>query len=163
VNVELVPAIAAGVVAGLVMETIVLGMGSLGPRMKIDMLRIWGTMVGARGTAERVVGFIVHEVLSALVGIIYAFGFVILGIRDQFLLWGLIGGLIHWFVAGWFLGILPVMHPQMPQRVPTPGIFGRKSGIPDVTALLVDHLAYGLTFGAFYAFLHSSGGVQLLT
>lgn len=152
-------ALIAGLIAGVVMELPAMSMKMMRVDMQMDINRTWGSMFGVHGGAGRGLGFLVHLALSALVGLIYAWGFpAMFNASDNLWLWGLLGGLIHWFIAGLFMGMLPAMHPEIPERQPAPGLFVKNFGMPDMPGFLMGHLLYGLTFGIAYAYLHSQGG-----
>ncbi len=147
------PAFAAGVAGGVVMTAMLVMVKLANVGLQMDMHRTWGAMFRMYGTSGWLLGLVMHLVLSGVVGVLYAVGFSILGVRDQLWLWGLIGGLIHWAVAGMFMGMLDVMHPEIPEREPDPGAFALKFGMPDAPAFLVDHLAYGVVFALVYGAL----------
>ncbi|MEX2547165.1 MAG: hypothetical protein WD830_05180 [Chloroflexota bacterium] len=147
------PAFAAGIVAGAVMTAMVLMMKVANVGLQMDMHRTWGAMLRMYGTSGWLVGLAVHFALSGIVGVLYAIGFAILGVSDGLWLWGLVGGLIHWAIAGMFMGMIHAMHPEIPEREPDPGAFMLKFGMPDIPAFLMGHLAYGVVFGIVYAAL----------
>ncbi|MDP8905110.1 MAG: hypothetical protein M3N29_07325 [Chloroflexota bacterium] len=151
--VEFVPAVIAGVVAGVVMTAMLLMVKLANVGLQMDMHRTWGAMLRMYGTTGWLVGLIIHLVLSGAVGILYAVGFAILGVSDNLWLWGLIGGFVHWLIAGMFMGALDTMHPEIPDREPDPGAFALKFGVPDVPGFLMTHLAYGVVVGVAYAAL----------
>jgi hypothetical protein len=153
------PAALAGVIGGAVMFGTRLVMKKVvGVDLKMDVARMWGTMMGAHGTSGRVLGFVFHLVVSALIAVVYAWAFDALGIRDDLWLWGLVGGAIHWVIAGMFLAMVPSMHPEIPEERPAPGAFAKNFGAPDVPAFLMGHLLYGFVVGVVYAYLHAGGG-----
>lgn len=49
--------------------------------------------------AGHLLGFIVHLVVSAMVGFIYVGFFALIGAETNLWAWGLLGGAIHWAVA----------------------------------------------------------------
>ncbi len=157
---EFWPAVLAGVIGGAVMFGTRLMMKKVvGVDLKMDITRIWGTMLGVHATAGRVLGLIIHLLVSAAIALAYAWGFAyIFGVRDNLWLWGLIGGVIHWIIAGLFLAMVPVMHPEIPERRPAPGAFAKNFGVPDVPGFLMGHLLYGVVVGMLYASFHTGGG-----
>lgn len=153
------PAFAAGVIGGAVMYgTRVVMKSAVGVDLKMDMARMWGTMLHVHGTTSRALGLLVHVVASGLIAVIYAWGFDLLGADDNLWLWGLLGAVIHWVIAGMFLTVVPAMHPEIPEERPAPGPFAKNFGIPDVPAFLMGHLLYGIVVGILYAYWHSPGG-----
>ncbi|MFN2483523.1 MAG: hypothetical protein ABR509_01110 [Candidatus Limnocylindria bacterium] len=116
-------------------------------------------MFGVHGAGERWFGMAMHLAVSVVIGLAYAFGFAFLFHAAEALwLWGLVGGLIHWAIAGLFLAIAPEMNPEMPQRIAAPGMFASALGRADVVGFLIGHVAYGVSFGILYALLHPAGG-----
>ncbi len=106
-------------------------------------------------------GFLFHLIVSGAIALIYAWAFNLLGLRDNLWLWGLLGGAIHYVLAGMFLVMVPAMHPEIPEQRPVPGAFARNFGVPDVPAFLMGHLIYGLVVGIAYAYLHGNAGAAL--
>ncbi len=155
---ELWPAVLAGIIGAVVMVAARLLMKAAGMDLKMDVMRIWGTMFKVHGTPGRILGLVVHLMVSALIALIYAWGFNLLGVEENLWLWGLLGGLIHWLMAGLFLIMVPPMHPEIPERRPAPGAFVKNFGSPDVPAFLIGHLLYGLTVGILYAYFTGNGG-----
>jgi hypothetical protein len=157
--IELWPAIWAGLIGGAIMYGTRLMMKStVGVDLKMDMARMWGTMMHVHGPRGRALGLLIHLVASGLIALIYAWGFDLIGADENMWLWGLIGGAIHWVLAGVFLTMVPAMHPEIPEERPAPGPFAKNFGIPDVPAFLMGHLLYGVVVGILYAILHSGGG-----
>ncbi len=131
-----------------------LAMKTAGVDLKMDIARMWGTMMKAQGTPGYLLGMMVHFVVSAALALPYAWGFKnIFQAKTHLWLWGLLGGVIHWLIAGLFLGIVPAMHPEIPEKRPAPGPFAKNFGAPDVPAFLLGHLVYGLFVGSLFACL----------
>ena len=151
-----------GLLAGIVMLATRVVLRAAGLPLRMDVLRMWSTMFRVHGGAARLFGMGMHLAVSAVVGLIYAVGLrYVFPADDALWLWGLLGGLIHYLVAGAFLAIAPAMNVEMPERIPAPGIFARRLGSFDVAAFLAGHLAYGVSFGILYALLHPAGGAGL--
>lgn len=144
-------AVAAGVIAGVAMSSVAVGMKPVG--LEMDPHQMWGTMLRARGVAGYLLGFVVHLLLSAAVGLIYGVAFDVVGADGSLWVWGLLGGSIHWFIGGLVMGTIPAVRPEIAERRRAPGIFLKNFGMPDVPAFLGDHLAYGLAFGIVYQWL----------
>lgn len=152
---QLIPAVVAGLAGGVVMVLIRMLLRALGYDLRMDVARMWGTMFKQHGTSGQLVGWAMHLMMSLIIGLIYAYAFQLLGLRDNLWLWGLVGGAIHWMMGGLFLAMVPAMHPEIPERRPAPGAFAKDFGTHDVLAFLLGHLAYGLVFAIVYALLHS--------
>jgi hypothetical protein len=152
---ELVPALTAGIVAGIAMILVRLGLRAAGIRLRMDVLLMWGTMLGQRGTSGRLVGWAMHLLVSIVIGVVYAAGFQILGVAEESAwVWGVLGGVVHWLFGGLFLAIVPQLHPEIPEGRGAPGPFARSYGALEVAAFIAGHLAYGVVFAISYALLH---------
>ena len=155
-------AVLAGLFAGIAMLTTRLGVRAAGVGIRMDVVRMWSTMFGVHGVRGRYFGVGVHVLVSVVVGLVYAWGLRhLFGADDALWLWGLLGGAIHYAIAGVFLLVAPEVNPDMPDRIPAPGMFASRLGAADVVAFMAGHLAYGLTFGIVYALLHRSGGASV--
>ncbi len=149
----------AGAIGGAIMFGTRLVMKKMvGVDLKMDVARMWGTMMGVHGAPGRALGLAFHVVVSALIALIYAWAFDLLGLDGNLWLWGLVGGAVHWVIAGVFLAMVPAMHPEIPEQRPAPGAFAKNFGAPDVPAFLMGHLLYGLVVGILYAYLAGAGG-----
>ncbi len=160
--IQLGSAAAAGLVGGVLMLGLRSLLTALGVDLRMDLLLMWGTLFRVRGALRQVVGLAMHAAVSLVIGVIYAVGFQLFGARDGLLLWGLLGGTIHWLFAGLFLAIVPSMHPEVPEQHPAPGPFARNLGGGEVSAFLAGHLVYGLSFGVAYAILNPGGAASAL-
>lgn len=158
-NLALVPAIAAGVLGGLAMIAVRRAARAAGAELRMDVIRLWGAFVGARGPDDRVFGWIVHVLASAVVGVLYAIGFQVAAASDRLWLWGLLGAVIHSAIAGVVIGFSPPMYRE--ETSPRPGPFARNFGVTDVIGFVAGHFVYGLTVGIAYAFLRPGGGPEL--
>lgn len=147
---EFWPAVFAGLIGGTVMSMADWMMKPMG--MTMDPHHMWGTMMKMRGGAGYMMGFVFHLILSAGIALIYAFGFDIVGADGNLWAWGLLGGAIHWTIAGaMVMPMVPAMHPDIPELEPAPGFFVNNYGRLDVVGFLMSHLAYGLVVGVSYA------------
>ncbi len=150
---ELWPAAAAGAIAGATMMIARLALRAAGLPLRMDVTRIWGTLVGVRGQAQRPVGVVVHIFVSIAVALIYAAAFDAVGASSALALWGLAASLVHWVIAGVMMTILPVAHPEIAGEREAAGMFVKNFGGPDVAGFLVGHVAYGITVAIAYAWL----------
>lgn len=159
-EIDIPAAAGAGLAAGAVMLATRLLLRAVGLPLRMDVTLMWTSMLRIHGASGRAAGLAMHLVVSVVVGLVYAAGLrLLLGADDALWLWGLLGGLIHYVIAGAFLVVAPEMNPEMPERVPAPGVFASRLGGADVGAFLAGHLAYGVTFGIAYALLHPAGGI----
>lgn len=156
---DLLPAVVAGLTGGLAMVIARLVLRAAGLPLRMDVTRIWGMLVGARGAAERPVGVVVHLVVSVAVATMYAAAFDIVGATSVLALWGLLAAVLHWVIAGFMMTVLPVAHPDIPGKRFAPGAFVKNFGGPDVAGFLIGHLVYGVTVSIVYAWL--GGGLEI--
>jgi hypothetical protein len=150
----------AGLIAGAVMEGPVYLQKAPGLPVRQNIFRTWGILFGQRGAAGYVVGFLFHQVIAVVAAILYAVFFRLIGVEGDLWLWGLIGGLIHWTIAGPIVAIIPSLNPDT-GNLREQGFAYKDYGALDVVTSLVGHLAFGTLTGVFYGYLHSRGGSDL--
>lgn len=159
---ELVPALVAGVAGGALMLILRVVLRAAGADLRMDLPAMWGTLLRLDAPAARRAGLAVHAVASVVIAVLYAIGLRLLGATDGLLLWGAVGGLVHWLGAALFLAIVPPVPAAIPEGSRAPGPFARGFGVADVLAFLAGHLLYGAAVGAAYGLLHSRGGPALV-
>lgn len=139
----------AGITGGLVM-TVLMFLGRVMGLTSMNMEMIWGTLlIQNPGSGTWFLGFVVHLLASGVIGMLYGAGFEYwIGRADGWVGFGF--GIIHAVVGGFLLGVMPAMHPAMPDLVPAPGIFGAYFGAMTVFAFWVLHLVYGVIVGSLY-------------
>lgn len=159
---ELWPALFAGVAGGIMMEMATVVPRAADAGVKLDLHRMWGTMLGLRNPVAGLVGTVVHLVVSALIGLAYAWALdAVVDARGGLWVWGLVGGVVHWAIAGLFMGaVLPLLHRGIGRTHPPTGFFASQLGIEDVAAFFFGHLLYGVTFGVMYAYLWAGAGAE---
>ena len=150
---ELLPAVLAGVVGGATMMVARLLLRAAGMPLRMDVTRIWGTLVGVRGRAERPIGVVIHVLVSIAVAILYALAFEIVRADNAVALWGVVAALAHWVIAGVMMAVLPVAHPEIPGERFAPGVFVKNFGGPDVAGFFIGHVTYGVIVAITYAWL----------
>lgn len=140
----------AGLIAGLAM-TIIAAIGrAFG--MPLDVEMMLGTMFGfdAGETGTWILGFVIHLMLSGLIALLYAWGFEHITKRAG---WG-IGtafSVVHIIIGGLMMGVVPFIHPMIPEAMAAPGIFVVNLGTGAVIFFLIEHLVYGALVGGIYA------------
>ncbi len=159
---ELVPALLAGLIAGGIMEGPVYLQKALGLPVKQNIFRTWGqNLLKVPGAAGYLAGFLFHEGVAVFAALLYAFFFDLVNAGGALLVWGLVGGLIHYAVAGPVVAILPSLDP-------TTGVIGgqglayKNYGALDVATSFVGHTMFGLSTALLYGLLHTGGGPNLL-
>jgi uncharacterized membrane protein YagU involved in acid resistance len=139
---DFISAIIAGLVGTLVM-TILMYLAPLMGMPKMDIIGMLGTMFSTnRGTA-RIIGIIVHFMMGAVFGIIYAFLWS-LGIGSPTWVWGLIFGFVHAILFMIAMPVMMNMHPCPPEM---------ERNTLSVVGQLMGHMAFGLVVALTYAAL----------
>ncbi|MGI8510332.1 MAG: DUF6789 family protein [Gemmatimonadaceae bacterium] len=141
-------AFGAGVVGGIVM-VILMWMARTFMGMHMDLSMMEGTLFLPMGPTAWIVGFIMHLIISGLIGLLYAWGFENVTHRSGAVV-GMGFGVIHAVLAGLFMGMVPAMHPRIPEMMPAPGFFLSNMGMMGIIALFVLHLVYGAIVGGMY-------------
>ncbi len=155
---ELGAAIVAGLIAGAIMEGPVYMQKAMGLPVKQNIFRTWGqNLLGVKGGAGYVAGFLFHEGIAVFAAVLYALFFDIVGADDNLWLWGLIGGVIHYAIAGPVVAMIPSLDPAT-GTVGNQGFAYKNYGGLDVVTSFVGHMAFGLSTGILYGLLHSMGG-----
>ena len=145
-------ALFAGVVGGAVMSMILGLARTMG--MQVDVELMLGTLLGEPpSVAIRMIGLIVHLVISGLIALLYAAGFEYVMQRAGWRV-GLAFSLVHLLIAGIFLGVIPALHPLVPEVMPAPGAFMANLGILGIGAFVLLHLLYGAIVGTMYEPVH---------
>jgi hypothetical protein len=122
--------------------------------MPVNLELLLGTVTGASpSTVTWIVGLIMHLIISGLIAPVYAVGFEYVVHRAGWLV-GLALGIIHSLIGGAFLGLMPKMHPMVPEIMPAPGAFMSNLGMIGIVAFVVLHLIYGAIVGAAYGPVH---------
>lgn len=149
-NVELAPAITAGVVGGLAMLALQLVGRAQSPRVEFDVLGMWARFLALEG--NQAVGLAVHLAVSSGIAVLYALSFGVAGASEAGWAWGLIAGTIHWLIAGLFLGSVPADALGRGR----PGPFGMLLGPRGAVGFLLAHLGFGFIVGVTYFALRTA-------
>lgn len=142
----------AGLLGGLAM-TVVLYMGMLmmPSQMKMNILRLLGTMMFRPTPVVYMAGAMMHAANSIVFALIHVGIYEAIGLNSNLAAWGLLFGAVHYMVAGMALGMMPKMHAGIRSgAVQAPGAFAL--GYPAGTAMgfLMLHLLFGVLVGVFY-------------
>jgi hypothetical protein len=159
-DVQIWPAVLAGLIAGAVMEGPVYLQKALGLPVKQNIFRTWGNLLGLRGAGGYAAGLLFHEGLAAVIAIGYAVFFRVIGVDGSLWLWGLVGALVHYTLAGPVVKVLPSLNPDTGE-VGQQGFAYRNYGALDVATSFVGHLSFGVLTGILYGVFHSGGGNAL--
>lgn len=145
----------AGVAGGAAMSVLTALGRMMGMHANIEMML--GTMVADPGTTAWAIGLVMHLMFSGLIALIYAWGFEHVTHKAGWAV-GAGFGVIHVVIAGVVMGMIPLMHPRMPNPVMPPGFFMLNMGIIGPIALLMLHLVYGAIVGAMYGPVRQQAG-----
>ena len=155
-------AVLAGLIAGTIMEGPVYMQKAMGLPVKQNIFRTWGqNLLKIRGAAGYVAGFLFHEGIAVFAAVLYAVFFDLVGVEQNLLLWGLLGGLIHRTIAGPVVAVIPSTDPDT-GVTGDQGLAYRNYGALDVITSLVGHLGFGASMAIFYALLHTNGSSGLI-
>jgi len=140
---------AAGIIGALVMTGIMwVARNILGMPVNLEMML--GTMIGMEPSVWAwFIGFVIHLTAGAVFALLYAEGFEHLTHRASWLV-GLIFGAVHTVFSGFFLGLIPALHPLIPEQMAAPGLFMSATGVIGVIAFAALHLIYGAIVGGMY-------------
>lgn len=169
-------AVVGGLIGGGAMVAVLYPMIWMLPRqMKMDFLKIVGTMVVPAGASAYVAGLMIHGMMSAAFGLVH--GGVLTGLDIESAGAGAgagaLIGFVHAAIAGTMLGVMPLMHPRMrpvhPKLVPAfagggsvsaeeelldpPGFFGLNYPPLTVMGFFMLHVMFGLIVGVTYGAL----------
>lgn len=141
-------AFGAGVAGGAVMSLIMAFVRAMGMDVNPEMML--GTMMGGRpGPTTWVMGLLIHLILSGLIALVYAVGFEYVTHRAGWAI-GLGFALIHIVIGGIVMGMMPTLHPMIPEQMPAPGPFMSGMGMMGIGLFVLEHLIYGAIVGALY-------------
>ena len=138
----------AGVVGGIVMS-LGLAVGRAMGMTAANLEMMLGTMLLPPGGAAFALGIMMHLIISGGIALIYAWGFEHLTHHANAAI-GTGFGVIHGVIGGFAMGLMPVMHPLIPEALPPPGAFMSNMGAMGVAAEMALHMLYGAVVGAMY-------------
>jgi hypothetical protein len=138
----------SGVIAGAVMTILMAFARASG--MPVNMSLMLGTLTGlAPSPGAWLIGFAMHLAISGLIAFSYAWGFETVSHRANAGI-GTLFAAMHVVLAGFFLGVIPAIHPFMPTQINPPGIFLANLGVAGIVAFVALHLLYGVIVGGMY-------------
>ena len=145
-------AVGAGLIAGGVMLIpLYLGRMMMPAQMKMDLLKMLGTMMMPVSGMTYGIGLVIHAMMSIIFASAHAAFYFWLDIEASYAT-GLLFGLIHFGATGLFFGMLaPSIHRGIKDgSVEAPGFFALKLGMMTAMGALIVHLLYGLLVGGLY-------------
>lgn len=150
-------ALVAGLVATLVI-TVLMYVGKA-VNAGIDMPRMLGLMFAGPDNivVVYVLGLLVHFAMGAFFGLLYGWAFQ--NVPPNWI-WGGLFGAVHGMVAGFFMGMMPSIHPRMGEDMEAqkgdeepfrpPGLFGKNYGLYIPVGFVLLHIIFGLVVGWMY-------------
>lgn len=137
----------AGAFGGIVMSVLMfLGRAVMGMDVNLEMMM--GTMFFDPGPVAWIVGFVMHVMLSGLIGIAYLWAFETITKRAGVAM-GLAISVPHILIAGVVMGaVIPAVHRLIPEQMPGPGYFLANHGTLGIVAFVMLHLVFGGIVGA---------------
>ena len=157
-DLNVVSAVIAGFAAAQLMETPAYLQRALRRPLRQDVFAEGGILLGVRGRATRVVGYLGHATLATAIACAYAAFFHLVG-AHHLLAWGGLGGLLHFAIGGAVVGaVFPVVAGAIDAM--HPGFAYRRYGRRDVATFLSGHLAFGSLLGVLYPVLHPTLGLH---
>jgi hypothetical protein len=134
----------AGVIGGVAFSVLAAVLRAAGIRVDLEL---WlGSVVLAPQAAAWLVGFFWHITLSGFIAILYGRAFLALGRATPLL--GMRVSLVHIVLSGLWLGVMPGLHPRIPEEMVAPGLFLSAYGVAGVSAFVAVHLVFGAVVGA---------------
>lgn len=145
-------AVAAGVLAGLIMIVpIYMGLVMMPRHMKMDILKLMGTMMLPVSGMTYPAGLMAHLGASIVFALIHVGLFNLFDIDSAFAAWGILFGLGHAVIAGMAFGMMPVMHRGIKDgAVDAPGFMALNYPQATTMGFVMVHVLYGVLVGAFY-------------
>lgn len=118
---------------------------------KMDLLDLLGSLFASPHTrSSRTIGFIVHLIDGALLGVAYAYG-LLLGRWPATWLTGLIWGVILWVLSLILLTSIGGVHPAIRKNLEgDPGTAAVNFGKMTPLGTLIGHAIYGVILGVLY-------------
>ena len=145
-------AIYSGLIAGAIMLIpIYLGRMMMPEQMRMDLLKMLGTMMMPVGGMTYGIGLMIHAVMSIVFASAHAAFYLWLDIDSSFAI-GIVFGLVHFIGTGMFVGMLSSsLHRGIRDgAVEAPGFFALKLGGATAMGALVVHIIFGLVVGGLY-------------
>lgn len=138
-----------GFVAGVVGAAVMTVLMALGRRMglPINLEMMMGSLLtGETGETTWLIGLLMHFVAGGIIGTIYA---ALIHGRTTSANTGAAVGIaaVHTLISGVAMGVVPLMHPLIPETMPAPGMFLVNLGAAAVIAFVLLHLLYGAVVG----------------
>ena len=149
-------AVAAGILAGLIMIVpIYMGLVMMPDKMKMDLLKLLGTMMLPRSAMTYPMGLATHIGFSIVFALIHVGLYQAFNLESQLAAWGILFGAGHAVIAGMAMGMMPSMHRGIKDGIiDAPGAMTLSYPRETTMGFVMVHLLFGVLVGVFYeAFL----------
>ena len=145
-------AVSAGVLAGLIMLVpIYMGLVMMPDKMKMDLLKLLGTMMLPRSAMMYPMGLATHVGLSVMFALAHVGLYQAFNLESQLAVWGILFGAGHAVIVGMAMGMMPSMHRGIKDRiVDAPGVMTLSYPRATTMGFVMVHLLFGLLVGVLY-------------
>ena len=146
-------AIISGLIAGAIMLVpIYMGRMMMPDNMRMDLLKMLGTMMMPVSGMTYGIGSMIHAVMSIVFALVHVGFYQLFDLENDLVLWGLLFGAVHWIGTGIFFGMIKASNHRGVRdgAVEAPGFFALSLGGMTVMGVLVVHVLFGLFVGVFY-------------
>ncbi len=143
-------AFSAGITGAVVM-TVLMFLGRAFGLTALNLEMALGSMLTQTlGAATWILGFGMHLIAGGVFALVYAWGFENIS-HHSGAGTGTWYGVIHTLISGIVvLGLMPAVHPLIPEVLAAPGMFAINYGALTATAFIALHLIYGAVVGSMY-------------
>jgi hypothetical protein len=145
-------AIFAGVLAGLIMIVpMYMGLIMMPRHMKMDLLKLMGTVMMPVSSITYPVGLMLHLVMSIVFALIHVVLYDAFNIETSLAAWGILFGLGHALISGIGFGTMPLMHRGIKDGVvEAPGFMALSYPSVTTSGFVMVHVLFGVLVGAFF-------------
>ncbi len=113
---------------------------------KMSVMEMEGSLFAPPHSSKaKIIGAFTHLGMSLWIGLAYALGFKLTGLKPSWRT-GVLGGLVHWAIATVVTGVASKRHPKR-EQLAMPGFGGAALGVRSAVGFLVGHIAHGMLFG----------------
>ena len=145
-------AVIAGLLAGLIMIVpMYMGLAMMPRHMKMDLLKLMGTMMMPLSRFTYPVGLMLHLSMSIVFALIHVVLYDAFDINSAFAAWGILFGLGHALISGVGFGLMPMMHRGIKDGiVEAPGFMALSYPSATTSGFVMVHVLFGVLVGVFY-------------
>lgn len=108
-------------------------------------------------------GLVIHFLVGVIAAAIYAAIMSLLGIPGG-VLWGMLFGIVHWFVLMLGYSLVASWHPAVQRgEIQNPGFFGLNEGWTEPAMSFLDHLLFGAIVGGSLGYYRGQGVLSVFS